>query len=330
MLLLRSRNILHQFRPIIGQIRKFSVPATAVTSNNSQPPLYKNQSPLVTHVLTNENSAGVLKVVWDDGTKSTFSSILLRDNCRCSLCYDKQAQQRMLDTHFIPLDITPRNIRICDKYVNVTWPDDHVSSYAHDDFVSTSKDDDITNIKPILWEKKDVENNIPTFCFESVLESDTVKYDWYHALCTWGFTRLQGAGTELNGLDRLKTLFGGYFKTSQYGDTLQVMVHDEFEVNSLAQRPEGVLPHMDLSHFEYFPGVSVDLIFIKSLIIYLIYRVSEIKRPPNQLPAKNDLLYIYDLPSQLEAPKFICFSGKIVFINNNEHNDIHIIINICY
>ena len=173
--------------------------------------------------------------------------------------FEKMVPHRSIRLYsYVPLDIIPRNIRVCDQFVNVTWPDGHQSSYTHDFFspYDREKSDDITNIKPVLWEKKDVVNNIPTFNFESVLESDSAKYDWFHALCTWGFTVLQGAGTELNGLDRLKTLFGGYFKTSQYGDTIDIIVKDG--ANSLGFKPDAILPHMDLSHFEYFPGVGID------------------------------------------------------------------------
>ena len=210
----------------------------------------------VTDVKATKNN-GILGVTWENGTETKFSNVFLRDCCRCSECYNASAQQRTLDTvPSVPLDIRPRNTDIDDDAVHVTWDDGHVSSYTHESLwrqhVMTatpgSEKSDIRYIKPTPWTADDISGKIPTFDFNAVLENDVTKYDWFHDMMEVGVTLLTGAGREDTALDRFKQLFGGYFKSTHYGETF--VVETKPDPSSLAYTPQAVLPHVDLPHYE--------------------------------------------------------------------------------
>ena len=54
--------------------------------------------------------------------------IWLRNNCRCSKCYNYQVQEVELDFQRIPLNVKPSKIeQISPDVVQLTWDDGHVS-----------------------------------------------------------------------------------------------------------------------------------------------------------------------------------------------------------
>ena len=54
------------------------------------------------------------------------------------------------------------------------------------------------------------------------------------------------------------------------------------------------------------------------------------KTSPKSIACEKIRKNIYGLPRRLEVARLICFSGKIVLINNNKHKDNYMAINYCY
>ena len=170
---------------------------------------------------------GIVEFKWSNGETYNFSSIYLRDNCRCTKCFNSVSKQRLIDTcREIPIDITPSDVLINDDYVNVIWPDGHETVFNHtflwerrQKLKHDSKNEsfDISRIKPNLWTSSDLEGKIPTFNLDVVLNNEEVRYLWFKSLCQYGVTLFSGAEKELGELERVKLLFGGYFKSSHYG-----------------------------------------------------------------------------------------------------------------
>lgn len=54
--------------------------------------------------------------------------IWLRNNCRCSKCYNFEVQEVELDLQRIPLDVKPTKIeQVSSDFVKLTWDDGHIS-----------------------------------------------------------------------------------------------------------------------------------------------------------------------------------------------------------
>lgn len=184
-------------------------------------------NPLLQSMTKAKNQNGILKLRWDCGKSSKFSSIFLRDSCRCPDCYDQSARQRKLNTVAnVPLSITPADTIINDETVNVVWPDGHQSSYSHQFLWSQNANEmafededisDISHIEPRLWNKADIKDNIQFYDFNEVLDDEHLQLEWFQSLVKWGFTILQGADRTEKDLFRLRKLFGGYIKSTHYG-----------------------------------------------------------------------------------------------------------------
>ncbi|NXU55389.1 TMLH protein, partial [Turnix velox] len=56
--------------------------------------------------------------------------VWLRDHCRSASCYNAKTNQRSLDTASVDLGIRPKDIRVDETTLFLTWPDGHVTRYG--------------------------------------------------------------------------------------------------------------------------------------------------------------------------------------------------------
>jgi len=60
-----------------------------------------------------------------NGTLEEYPWVWLRDNCQCKLCYESQAQSRILNLAEFDLDTRPLSAQIEDGKLHVEWDDGH-------------------------------------------------------------------------------------------------------------------------------------------------------------------------------------------------------------
>ena len=72
-----------------------------------------------------------LVLAWDDGQRSTFHHLWLRDNCLCPACHHPSVPERLVDTTSIPDDITPADVELsADDELLIRWAgEDHRSTF---------------------------------------------------------------------------------------------------------------------------------------------------------------------------------------------------------
>ena len=70
-----------------------------------------------------------IDVVWNDGEKSNFNYLWLRDNCPTA--HDKDSRHRMFNILNVSTDINPKNYKIAaNGSLEIEWSEgDHKSSY---------------------------------------------------------------------------------------------------------------------------------------------------------------------------------------------------------
>ena len=176
--------------------------------------LKKFPKPLRHNIDTN---CGVVEIYWEDEVTSRHSSIFLRDCCLCSQCFNSDSKQRRIDTFKeIPLNIKPISIGITNSHVRFTWPDNHVTVFTHEFLLERRCNEykDISQLKPTLWASL---SDIPRFNLDSVLENEATRYAWFESFCEFGVALFTGAKKEKGELERVKKIFGGYFKSTHYG-----------------------------------------------------------------------------------------------------------------
>ena len=71
-------------------------------------------------------------VTWDDGGRSTFHHLWLRDNCPCPSCRDPSVPERLVDTLSIADKVAPEAVGVtATDGLDVTWAGDgHRSKFA--------------------------------------------------------------------------------------------------------------------------------------------------------------------------------------------------------
>lgn len=72
--------------------------------------------------------ARAVRVRWQDG-QDDFHALMLRDNCFCEQCYNKEVGERTAKTSSIPLDTSVFSAKIADGRLVITWNDGHLSEY---------------------------------------------------------------------------------------------------------------------------------------------------------------------------------------------------------
>ncbi|XP_066923820.1 gamma-butyrobetaine dioxygenase-like [Clytia hemisphaerica] len=204
----------------------------------------------------NENLS--LKVSWDNGEESEFANIFLRDQCQCPSCFKVESYNRLLEPYTIPSDVKPKNIEITQNSINISWTDEHFSSYPFEYLQNIQKglDDDVRYLEPIMWKSGYFKKNgFPTYDLSDLIENESAMLDWFLDLKRLGVTLLKGGEEKKGALELIKEkLFGGYFKSTHYGHTFEVI--SKQNAGNLAYTSQGLWPHVDLPHIQEMPGIQ--------------------------------------------------------------------------
>ena len=180
--------------------------------------LSKSNSPL--EVVDNQEK-GSLELTWSDGEKLEFAKIFLRDHCRCQECFDAKSYNRLLEPYTLPLDVTPTSIQASDQSLEITWSDNHSSSYSFEYLktVQQGLDHNVRHIEPTLWKVEDLVNgDLPRYDLMEVIEDEGTMWKWFLDLKKLGVTVLTNGGAAPGALNVCKEkIFGGYTKATHYG-----------------------------------------------------------------------------------------------------------------
>jgi len=175
----------------------------------------------LTPEVVDDKERGSLELRWSHGEKLEFAKIFLRDHCRCSECFNANSNNRLLEPYTIPLDVTPTNIQISEQSLEISWSDNHTSTYSFEYLrtVQRGLDQDVRYIKPTLWKVGDLKDGeLPRYDLAEVVEDERTMWRWFLDLKKLGITILTNAGTTPGALNLCREkIFGGYYKATHYG-----------------------------------------------------------------------------------------------------------------
>ena len=157
----------------------------------------------------------------DGSVLATYPYVWLRDNCRCEKCFHPGSRSRLFLMTNLDLNIIPvvADIKKSDQILTIQWSDKHNSYYPlswllENHFPSTAEDP-IRNPTRNLW-GSEMQQKIPYFTFNDILNSDKILYDWIEALQVRGLAMVKDApqqdGTLLEIGKRV-----GFLKATNYG-----------------------------------------------------------------------------------------------------------------
>ena len=145
-----------------------------------------------------------LLLAFEDGHRSEFHYVWLRDNCRCPRCRSPQTFERVSFTGDIPLDISPREARLTSAgSLEIVWDNDGMASSFPGDWLHAHRyapgARDVEAASPefrqTLW-GGELNGRIPTFSYNEVVGSDGGLLAWIEALAEYGVVLTRGVPTD--------------------------------------------------------------------------------------------------------------------------------------
>jgi len=200
------------------------------------------------------NSSG-LDVEWNDGEKSNFNFMWLRDNCPTSR--DKDSRHRMFNLLEVSTNISPKQFKInAEGKLEIEWSEGNHTSYYDQKWLRENCytiNNKKKYISPyVLWDNS-LNSKLSTVQIEhdEIMDSDKGLIKWLELLHYYGIAIVKKAPIEkksaLPVLNRIGCIRETFFKTP-------------FEVinipkpNNSAYTAHALRNHMDLPWFENPPG----------------------------------------------------------------------------
>ena len=211
------------------------------------------QSISIKNVTTNNNA---IEIEWNDGEKSSFNYMWLRDNCPTA--HDKDTRHRMFNILEISTGINPRKYSINkDGKLEIEWSEgNHTSCYEpnwlrNNCYTIKNKQQYISPYK--LWSHS-LENDLNEISIDhkEIINNEESLMRWLELLHEYGIAIVKNAPIEKNSafpvLHRISHTRETFFKTP-------------FEVVNISKRPNNsaytahaLRNHLDLPYYETPPG----------------------------------------------------------------------------
>tara|TARA_B100000700_G_scaffold274488_1_gene319541 strand:+ start:896 stop:2026 length:1131 start_codon:yes stop_codon:yes gene_type:complete len=198
-------------------------------------------------------NGSALNIEWNDGKKSNFNFMWLRDNCPSDM--DEDTRERTFNILEVSENIHPIEYKInSEGNLQIKWSEGNHTSFYNPDWLRkncyTLKEKYNSPYK--LWDSK-LSSNLESISIEykEIIKSDEGLIQWLDLLHEKGFSIIKNSPTEKKSalplLNRISHIRETFFKTP-------------FEVisipkpNNLAYTPKHLINHMDLPYYELPPG----------------------------------------------------------------------------
>lgn len=197
-----------------------------------------------------------------DDVAVSFSWFWLRDHGRDADSYNRDTQQRLVDTFSIPQDVAPVDVRISDDLatIEIDWSDAPTtmipgSLLAEVEGHAAGNHDLLAANKRVLWDRTATLPAIPTVSFDALMGSDEELTAWLENIVIYGFCVVEGVpATEEATADLAQrmgrieeTIFGGMWMLSA-----EIEDHDDS-----AYSTQYLEPHTDSSYYHDAPGLQM-------------------------------------------------------------------------
>ncbi|XP_068244868.1 uncharacterized protein [Palaemon carinicauda] len=208
------------------------------------------------------NDDWMLEIQWEDGFKTKYPYIWLRDNCQCPKCFHRTTFSRRILISELDISIVPDKFKLSEdsNLLEVSWSDGHVGVYSSEWLRDRSFSEDTREMRHqlrgsprTLWGSTILEN-LPRANFQHILQEDEALLECLIKLESLGLVIVQDAPLSQESAFELAQRLG-YFRETHYGITFSVK--NKVEPNNLAYTSDSLNVHTDLPFFDYQPGVQL-------------------------------------------------------------------------
>jgi gamma-butyrobetaine dioxygenase len=202
---------------------------------------------------TVESTDRVVRLVWDDGTTSTFHHVWLLDNCLH--CRHAATGHRVVETSAIA-GAAPSVVEIAESGdLLVLWSDEHSSVYP----AAWLRDHDYSNgvrrerIEPVLWDASGA-SDLPAADYPTLLTDPAVKISLMSGFRDRGVAILHQVPSEPGTVARVAEQFGEV-RTTGWGTVFDVRA--EPDANSVAYTSLPLVTHTDEAYRDPAPTIQL-------------------------------------------------------------------------
>jgi len=195
-------------------------------------------------------------LIWDEGHRSAFHHLWLRDNCDCSECVHPQTRERLLDTFALAPDVAPERLCADSETLTVDWTDGHRGSrYALSwlrEHCSCAQCRSSRRPRHRHW-GAELAAALPEIDYADVVADDVALLRFVETVWTDGVAFVRRAPTCEDALRTLATRVG-HVRATNFGPEFHVEAM--IEPNNVAYTSVELRPHTDLVNHEAPPGVQ--------------------------------------------------------------------------
>jgi len=206
-----------------------------------------------------EAAAGGVEVAWDDGTRSRFHPMVLRENAPDPETTHPVTREQALMLTEIPADLAAATASVDGAgAVVVRWTDGGESRFhpgwlhAHRPGVGAG-DPDRDRLPPrVIW-GGNLDQAAVRVDGSRILEDEEQLARWCEALHVYGFAILEGVGTDRSVIETVPGLLGP-LRDNNFGRVFDVVSKQDADSNAYTSM--GLPLHVDLATREYMPGLQ--------------------------------------------------------------------------
>jgi len=201
---------------------------------------------------------GVVRVTWADGRSSRFHPLWLRDNCACEHCLDVGSHERVYSLLDLPAEIQAERVAVSSRGgLCVTWSHGGHESHYHPGWLRYFDYDQ--GHRPVeRWEvetwDQSLEQNLPLFAAEAVLNDEAVLYDFLVSIRRLGMAIVTEVPKDWATFERLAGQTG-LLRDMNWGKIFEIVAKPEGEY--IANRGIALDAHSDAATREYMPGLQI-------------------------------------------------------------------------
>lgn len=194
-----------------------------------------------------------LSISWDDGTRTDYPWLWLRDNCPSA--WHELTREKTLDLLSLPEEIRPAALRLTDGHLCIDWAGEDRPSRIPLDWLDAHRPGraraDAAAIAPRPWRTEDGDTAIARAEAAALLTDDAALLGWLGALKTTGLGIVGGLAPDREaGMELARRI--GFLRETNFGRSFEVV--SKPDPNNLAYTADALALHTDLPNQELPPG----------------------------------------------------------------------------
>ncbi|WP_027855837.1 gamma-butyrobetaine dioxygenase [Marinobacterium jannaschii] len=205
-----------------------------------------------------ELGESALRIVWDDGRRSEYHYLWLRDNCPCHECISELSREQVFEICDVPLTIRPETATLTeDGRLDIVWDHEAHKSRYHPGWLRKHCYSDEAReervLKPVIWEKGQIDRSLPTYGFADIMEDDGVLLNWLRGQRDYGLCLVEGVPTLPGTVQAIANRIS-FIRETNFGVLFDVQ--SKPDANSAAYTTLRLPLHTDLPTRELQPGLQ--------------------------------------------------------------------------